>query len=89
MDKLTKARARLILKHPFWGALLLHLEPVEAPGLGTCGTDGHTLYYDQEQLDKWTDDEVMGVIAHLVKILIVKLIKSPLNIERLLISNLL
>ena len=64
MDKLTKARARLILKHPFWGALLLHLEPVEAPGLGTCGTDGHTLYYDQEQLDKWTDDEVMGVIAH-------------------------
>lgn len=64
--KVTKARTRLILRHPFFGYLALHLEPRQSDNLPvpTMGTDGEYLYYDAGYVLKVDIDELQGVICH-------------------------
>lgn len=64
-DKLTKARAGLILDHPFFGSLALRLTPVEdGTNNPTACTDGKTIWYNPEFVDGLTLDETKGLICH-------------------------
>lgn len=78
--RITKARTRLMLnpRFVFWAYCALHLKPIPVPGMmfvarGPIGTDGDRLFYDpdflvngypQLNMPPWTDDEMLGVIAH-------------------------
>lgn len=65
--RLAKAKVALLLNHPFFGHLALHLEPVAKKGLqfGTMGNDGSKLYYDPDgAITTWSDEELKAVVAH-------------------------
>ena len=48
-DRLTKARVKMLLKHPFWGNLATRLKLVEASDwCSTAATDGRHFYYSTE-----------------------------------------
>ena len=64
VDKLTKARACLVLDHCFFGALALRLRLVEAPGIGTAATDGESIFYESDWIDTLSHAETMGLLAH-------------------------
>lgn len=71
MQAMQKARARLIMKHRFFGALSMRMELIEwdpknvPPGLPpTMATDGYNIYFCDGFVSGLTDDELMGVVAH-------------------------
>lgn len=64
MEKITKARAALILFQPFFGSLALHLRPVADPSVETMETDGRTLSLNPAFVEKLSFDELTGTIAH-------------------------
>jgi predicted metal-dependent peptidase len=65
LNKITKARVRLILESPFFGFLGMHLEPRESSlEVPTMGTDGEYLYYDPDFVMKIPLRELQGVICH-------------------------
>lgn len=65
-EKLTKAKARLVQKHPFFAAILLSLPLVEAPELPgrTMATDMQRIYYHPDFVNDCSVNEVMGVLCH-------------------------
>ena len=62
-QKMTKARAGLLLDEPFFGSLALRLIMQEVQD-GRIYTDGEKLSYDSKAIDGYTLDECKGVIAH-------------------------
>jgi len=62
--RIVKARAALITAHPFFGALALHLQPVQTTSYSRLATDGRYLFYNVEFLDTVTSEELKGIIAH-------------------------
>jgi predicted metal-dependent peptidase len=62
--RIVRARVQLLRLFPFFGHLLLYLQPRETAEVGTCGTDGKYLYYNPAALDKWSEQELMAVLAH-------------------------
>lgn len=68
-EKITKAKTKLVLKHPFFSILALSLLFRNAtedgmPIVDTMGTDGRHIWWDEEFVDKCSVLEVVGVIAH-------------------------
>lgn len=63
-DKMTKARAGLILDHPFFGSLALRQPLTEDPGIETLATNGTQIIYNPDFVDGLSLDETKGVIAH-------------------------
>lgn len=61
---ISKARARLILDHPFFATLALRLTPTPTPWVETMGTDGRRLYFNPEWVNKLNTAELTGVVAH-------------------------
>lgn len=68
-----KARVKLILEHPFYAILALHLIEKEMDMkhpiiqqlvMPTCGVDGRNLYVNPTWVDKLKDDERIGLLAH-------------------------
>lgn len=45
---ITKARTQLLIQQPFWGSILLYLEPKEVIDMPTAGTDGERLFYNAD-----------------------------------------
>ena len=64
-DRLTRARAWLSLRYPFFAVLALHL-PDRARPSGTASTDGRTLEYHPPYLASLSDEEARGLVLHLV-----------------------
>ncbi len=64
IEKISKARAGLILDQPFFGSLALRLELKEDPTCETVWTNGRVLGYNPEFIGGLTLDETKGVIAH-------------------------
>ncbi len=64
LDAITKARAKLILQHPFFGCLALFLTPEMEQGLDTMATDGTRLFFDPTWPATLSEQELMGVLAH-------------------------
>jgi predicted metal-dependent peptidase len=63
-QRIVKARAALITAHPFFGALALHLQPMQTTGYPRLATDGRHLFYNVEFLDTVSGEELKGIIAH-------------------------
>ena len=63
-DIITKARARLLVRAPFFGALALGLKWVDAPEVGTMATDGRAVWFNAAWCEAQGAEKTMGVIAH-------------------------
>ena len=64
-DRLTKARVKMLLKHPFWGNLATRLKLVEASDwCSTAATDGRHFYYSTEFINKLDDEELVFLFGH-------------------------
>ncbi len=64
-QKLTRARAWLAMRLPFFAVLALHLPEREAH-VDTAMTDGSSLLYNPEYVAALTDGEARGLLLHLV-----------------------
>ena len=62
-DKMIRARANLIMLHPFFGTLALRLKVVPEEGIKGARTDGTTLRYDPEYVDGLTTEQCVGLVA--------------------------
>jgi predicted metal-dependent peptidase len=64
-DRLTKARVRMLLKHPFWGNLATRMKLIEASDwCSTAATDGRNFYYCTDFINKLDDDELVFLFGH-------------------------
>ena len=65
-SRILKARVRLLLSQPFFGNLLLYLEPVERKGMAmpTVSTDGDHLFYDPKFVMGLPMEHLIGVMVH-------------------------
>jgi predicted metal-dependent peptidase len=65
-SKILKARVRLLLSQPFFGNLLLYLEPVEKKGMAmpTLATDGDHLFYDPGFVMSLPMEHLIAVMVH-------------------------
>jgi len=65
-SKILKARVRLLLSQPFFGNLLLYLEPVEKKGMAmpTMATDGDHLFFDPDFVMNLPTEHLIGVMVH-------------------------
>jgi predicted metal-dependent peptidase len=64
-ERLTRARAWVSLRYPFFAVLALHL-PDKPSGAKTARTDGRALEFNPEYVANLTDDETRGLVLHLV-----------------------
>lgn len=68
-QKIKKARARLLLDLPFYGALAIRLDMIPAVKAGkyqieTAATDGKAIYYNELYIDSLSHNELIFLIAH-------------------------
>lgn len=63
-DKLTRARASLILDQPFFGALALRLHLVENENIPTLAVDGKRIIYNPEFIDSLDMSLTKSALAH-------------------------
>ena len=65
-DKLTKARAKLIMGHPFWASLVCNTPLIEDATINppTMCTNGKWIKWSPDFVEKLTVDEVLFVLAH-------------------------
>ena len=63
-ETITKARARLLVRAPFFGSIALGLAWVNAPEVCTMATDGRSIWFNPAWCDKHGVERIMGVIAH-------------------------
>jgi predicted metal-dependent peptidase len=63
-EKITKARAGLVLDEPFWGSLVLRLVPVEDETCEVGWTDGIHLGYNPKAIDSMPLSQVKTFLAH-------------------------
>lgn len=65
VERIIRARVRLLMDHPFFGNLALRLGVIDASKwCNTMAVDGRNMYYNQEFVLKMTQDELMFVVAH-------------------------
>ncbi len=62
--KLSKAKARLLMDHPFFATLLLRTEIVLTDTIPTAATDGERMYFNETFLNELSIEEVMFVQCH-------------------------
>lgn len=63
-QRLVTARARLVLEHPFFGALALRLRFREDPECQSIWTDGRTLGFNPDHVARLSNDALLGSLAH-------------------------
>ena len=61
---IAKARARLLVRAPFFGSMALGLAWVDAPDIGTMATDGRSVWFNPAWCEGNGVEKTMGVIAH-------------------------
>lgn len=57
-------KRKMLVKYPLFGSVVANLDYVEAPGLGTAGTDGKTIYYDPNFMSGLSEEEQTFIMAH-------------------------
>jgi predicted metal-dependent peptidase len=62
--KLSKAKARLLMDHPFFATLLLRTEVLLSDTVPTAATDGERMYFNPDFLDQLSIDDTMFVLCH-------------------------
>ncbi|MDY0403648.1 VWA-like domain-containing protein [Sulfurovum sp.] len=63
-EKLTKAKARLMLEHPYFGTLASALRIESDPDQLTFKSDGNTVRINEEYIDKLTVSEVEFILSN-------------------------
>lgn len=63
-DKITKARAGLVLDAPFFASILLKHEIKEDPATPTAWVDGKTMGYNPQWIESLSLDEIKGILCH-------------------------
>ena len=64
-DRVTKARVKLLLQHPFFGNLATRLKIVDATNrLPTAAVDGRNLFINKDFVHALSDGELMFLIGH-------------------------
>lgn len=61
---ISKARTRLMLEQPFFGAMAMTLKMIEDASIPTMCTDGKSIRYNPEFVQLHPFLEIMGVVAH-------------------------
>jgi predicted metal-dependent peptidase len=64
MDRMQKARAKMLIKHPFFATLLVSTPWKMTTDIPTAATDMSTLYFNPDFMESLTDDEILFVLAH-------------------------
>lgn len=64
MEKMTRCRAAMVARQPFFGTLAIRLELVERNDIETASTDGRRLYFNASFIAGLSDSQTMGLIAH-------------------------
>jgi len=64
--KMVKARANLVMAHPFFGTLALRLKMVPDTSIKTGVCDGTSIRYNPEFVDGLSQSKVQGFLAHTV-----------------------
>ena len=64
IQRITSQRSQLILNQPFFGVLSLKLQVRERDEIPTACTDGVNMDFNTKYVDKLTDMELQGLIAH-------------------------
>lgn len=64
LDRVVKARAILVLDHPFFGNLALRQELIIEEGLGTAATNGKQMFFDPKFVATLNDRELLFLVAH-------------------------
>lgn len=62
--KVSRAVIKLVTNYAFYGSCALRLNIHEDANTETMATDGMSIFWGREAVDKWSEAEVMGVIAH-------------------------
>ena len=63
MIDISMARARIMLRMPYFSTAIMSLRPVQKPGLGTFACDKYwNLYYDPAL--EWNLDSTVGALIH-------------------------
>jgi predicted metal-dependent peptidase len=62
--RITKERVQLVLREPFFGRLVLRLEMVEDGSQPTGWVNGLKIGYNPDWIDKLSDEEIRGFLAH-------------------------
>lgn len=62
--KLMQAKVNLIMDQPFFGSLVLRLPLVEDPTAKTMWTNSRVIGYNPNAVEKWTVQEIQGVLCH-------------------------
>ena len=63
-EKISKARAKLVLNEPFFGALILKMDVVETERISTAATDGRHIFWNRKFIDSMTLNQCKGLLAH-------------------------
>jgi predicted metal-dependent peptidase len=64
IEKLNKAKIRLVINQPFYASLVLQSEILPDKMIETAQTDGTKIWYSPAFFDSLSTDEVAGVLAH-------------------------
>lgn len=64
MNRMQKARAKMLIKHPFFATLLMSTPAEERLDIPTAATDMSKLYYNPEFIESLDDEIVLFVLAH-------------------------
>lgn len=64
--KIARGKTRLLLQQPFWGSLAMATEFIEdnGPHNKTMCTNGKWIRWNRAFVDKWSEEEILGVIVH-------------------------
>lgn len=65
-EKMTKARANLIMQHPFFGTLALRLVLEEDPKCKTASVDGTVIRFNPDFVNSLSGPKISGLVASLV-----------------------
>jgi len=64
MPVVSKAKARLLMKHPFFATLLLRTEVTITDQVPLAATDGERMYFNPDFLAKMSIEDTMCVMCH-------------------------
>lgn len=63
-NKISKAKARLLMDHPFFATLLIRTQVEVTDAVPLAATDGDKIYFNSQFLDLCSVDDVITVLAH-------------------------
>ena len=61
---IASLKRKMLVKYPFFGSVVASVDYKENKDIPTAGTDGETIYYNPEYLEKLSIDEQTFIFAH-------------------------